>query len=154
MRFRLLEPWRTRVLWLSLGLNVFAAALIVTPHVWHGMHGGHGGPPGPPSFEMLVQRIARELDPADAARFRAAMAKEQPWYEMGRQRLADAKDDVAAAFGRTPYDPQAANAALGAMQDRLRESGQRFDDSLATAVGGLSPEGRTRLAASMKLHRP
>jgi uncharacterized membrane protein len=147
---RLLEPWRSRLLWLSLALNVFAAALIVTPHVWHREL---GGPPRPPSFDMLVKRIARGLDPADADAFQAAMAKERPWYEMGRKKLDEARDTVAATFGRTPYDPAAANAALQAMQDRMRESGTRFDQSLAMAIGTLSPEGRTHLATSLQQPR-
>ena len=57
---RLLEPWRSRLLWLSLGLNVFAAALLVTLVVWHPHGPDH---PGPPGFDTLVQRISRNLDP-------------------------------------------------------------------------------------------
>jgi Spy/CpxP family protein refolding chaperone len=150
MKFRLLEPWRSRLLWLSLALNVFAAALIAAPHVL-----GHpsGGPPGPPSFDNLVQRIARGLEPKDAEAFKAAMAKERPWYELGRQKLDEARDNVAATVARTPYDPAAANAALQAMQDRMREGAVRFDESLSAAVGAMSPEGRTHLAQSLRQRR-
>lgn len=150
MKVRLLEPWRSRLLWLSLGLNVFAAAALAAPHVWHRFP---MGPPGPPSFDMLVQRIARGLQTPDADIFKAAMAKEQPWYDMGRQKLDEARTNVADAFGRTPYDPARAAAALQAMQDRIRESGTRFDESLAMAVGSLSPEGRTRLSETLRQRR-
>jgi uncharacterized membrane protein len=150
MKFRLLEPWRSRLLWLSLALNVFAAALIAAPLLWHRPP---GGPPTPPSFDTLVQRMARGLAPNDAEAFKAAMAKERPWYELGRQRLDEARDNVAEMVARTPYDPAATNAALQAMQDRMREGAVRFDESLSAAVGAMSPEGRTHLAQSLRQRR-
>ena len=148
---RLLEPWRSRLLWLSLGLNMFAAALLVTLVVWR-PHGPDR--PGQPGFDNLVQRISRNLDPADAAAFRDAMARERPWYELGRQKLDDARAAVAQSVGTEPYDPKATVAALAAMQEQMRDSGARFDESLAMAVGTLSPHGRTQLAESLRQHRP
>jgi uncharacterized membrane protein len=150
MKLRLLEPWRSRLLWLSLGLNVFATALIAAPVLWHRPS---GGPPGPPSFDTLVSRMARGLEPKDADAFKAAMVKERPWYELGRQRLDEARDAVAEAIGRKPYDPVAANAALQAMQDRMREGAVRFDESLSAAVGTMSEDGRTHLAQSLRQRR-
>ena len=149
--FRLLEPWRSRRLWLSRGLNLFAVAVIAASHVWQPRR---IGPPGPPSFDVLVQRIAHGLEPGDAEAFRTAMAKEQPWYELGRQKLNEAREGVAQAVGKQPYDPVGTNAALQAMQERMRESGTRFDESLALAVGTLSPHGRTQLAESLRQRRP
>ena len=148
---RLLEPWRTRLLWLSLGLNLFAAALVGTAIA---MHKQHDGPSGPPGFDMLVRRIAGRLDPADAEAFRAAMAKEQPWYDLGRRKIDEAREAVSRAVGREPYDPAATAAALQAMQEQMRESGTRFDESLALAVGRLSQGGRTQLAESFRHGRP
>lgn len=149
-KLRLLEPWRSRLLWLSLGLNVFAAALIVAPYVWHRPG---SGPPGPPGFDMLVQRIARGLEPKDADSFRAAMARERPWYELGRKKLDEARDDVAETVGKTPYDPATTDAALKAMQDRMRESATRFDESLSMAIGELSLDGRAHLAEGLRQRR-
>ena len=145
---RLLEPWRTRLLWLSLALNLFAGALIVAPHLMHRRI------PGPPGFDMIVNRMAQNLPQADADAFRAALAREQPWYDLGRNRLEDARRDVAAAVTRQPYDPQAVRAALLAMQNQLRDSALRFDDSIAMAVGQLSPEGREHLAKNFLRKRP
>ena len=150
MKFRLLEPWRSRLLWFSLGLNVFAIALIAAPFVWP--HQG-GGPPGPPGFDTLVQRIAHGLDPKDADSFRAAMARERPWYELGRQKLDEARDNVAESVRRTPYDPVATEAALQAMQERMHESAARFDESLSMAIGELSADGRTHLAEGLRQRR-
>ena len=151
MRVRLLEPWRSRLLWLSLGFNLFALPAILAPLVI-GPH--HAHPPGPPGFENLVQRIAERLDSGDAAAFKAAMGKEKPWYELGRQKVDEAREGVAQAVAHEPYDPAAASAALQAMQEQMRISGTRFDESLAMAVGMLTASGRARLAESLRQRRP
>lgn len=142
----LLEPWRTRLLWLSLGLNLFLMALVAAPHMWPHRPGG------PPGFDGLVRRMARSLPPADADGFRAAMDRERPWYEMSRQRLADARMEIGRQIGRQPFDPAATRAAMSEMQNRLRESSLRFDESLVTALAGLSPEARAQLSADMTRH--
>lgn len=148
---RLLEPWRTRLLWLSLGANLFLAALVVVPHVWP--H-GPAGPPGPPGFDRLVERMARNLPADDAAMFRAAMARERPWYDMSRERLEGARAEIGRQIGQQPFDPAATHAAMTAMQAQLREAGARFDDSLVLALGSLSPAGRRLLAENMTRRRP
>ena len=140
---RLLEPWRTRLLWASLAANVFALALFAAPAVM----GRHTD--GPPGFDRFVGRLARGLPASDAAAFRDAMARERPWYDISRDRLDDARRAVAQQVGHEPFDQAATRAALIAMQDRLRESASRFDDSLVTALAGLSPDGRTAMAASL-----
>ena len=141
---RLLEPWRTRLLYLSLGINLFAMGLIAAPHVWHRRM------PGPPSFDMLVERMAHDLPDADAAAFRLAMARERPWYEQGRQRMLEARGAVAAKVAAEPFDAATTRASLQTMQDRIRESMARFDESLVDAVAQLSPEARVRLADTMR----
>lgn len=146
--FRLLEPWRTRVLWASLGLNLFALPMLAGPHLWHGRASG------PPSFDMLVARLARGLPAADAELFRAAMARERPWYDIGRRDMEERRAAVAQAVEREPYDPAAVHAALGAMQGGFRDASARFDDSLVMAVGELSPAGRAALAQSLRRRRP
>ncbi len=146
---RLLEPWRTRVLWLSLGLNLFAVAALAAPVFLH-----RRPPPGPPAFETIVDRMARRLPPPDAARFRTAMAQEQPWYDSGRRRMDEARDQAAAIALREPFDGPALRAALLTMQDRMRESAGRFDDSLVAALGALTPEARAKLVESFRRGRP
>ncbi len=148
MIVRLLEPWRTRLLWLSLGLNVFAAALLAAPML-------HPRPtPGPPSFNRAVARMSHDLPPDDAQVFREAMTREQPWYELGRQRLDEAREQVAKTVVQEPFDPAATQLALQGMQDRMREGAARFDESLVLALSRLSPEGRVRLAESLRRRRP
>lgn len=141
MKLRLLEPWRSRLLWLSLALNVFAAALFAAPHVWH-----RRPPPGPPGFDMMVDRMARSLNPADAARFRAAMAAERPAYDDGRAGVDEARRTLAARLRQEPFDPDAARAAMDALQGRVQAMSGRFNGTLAQAVGGMSPAGRAEVA--------
>ena len=148
MIFRLLEPWRTRVLWLSLGLNLFAVAALAAPMLWH-----RRPPPGPPGFQVAIDHMARRLPPPDAERFRAAMAREQPWYDLSRERLNEARDAAATVVAREPFDPAAARAALQGMQERMRESAGRFDDSLVAALGTLSPEARATMVENFRRGR-
>lgn len=147
MTLRLLEPWRTRVLWLSLGLNLFAGAALCAPLVWHRR------PPGPPGFDMIIDHMARHLPAPDAARFRDAMARERPWYDMDRQRLNEARLEAARIVGREPFDAPAVRGALHAMQDRLRESASRFDDSLVVALADLSPAARASMVENIRRGR-
>lgn len=144
----LLEPWRTRVLWASLGLNLFAVGLFAAPHMWDRRL------PGPPSFDTLVERMSRDLPAADATLFRAAMARERPWFDQGRERMQEARGAVATRVTAEPFDPAAMRTSLQAMQDRMRESSARFDESLVTAVGQLSPDARLKLAETLRQRRP
>lgn len=144
---RLLEPWRTRVLWASLGLNLFCLALLAVPYM------SHRRPSGPPSFDMIVGRIARDLPAADADTFRQAMGGQRPEFDAARERLAQSRAALAHSIAEQPFDPAATRAALTAMQDRLRDGASRFDDDLVTAMTELSPAGRTQLAETFRRSR-
>ena len=147
-RFRLLEPWRTRVLWASVALNLFALPMLAAPRLWN----PHAS--GPPSFDSLVERMARSLPAGDAATFRTAMAREHPWYDISRRDMEEKRDAMAQVVAREPYDAAAVRAALVAMQAGLREAAGRFDDSLVLALGELSPAGRAELAETLRRRRP
>lgn len=138
-KFTLREPWRTRVLWLSIAGNLFSAALI-------GAHMAAGRPPGPPGLAGAAERMARDLPPADAARFRATLDRERPWYDMARRRMADARTDLSRSIAQNPYDEAAVRERMLVFQARWAETSARFGDSLLTAIGTLSPEGRAKLA--------
>lgn len=147
MAVLLREPWRTRVLWLSLAGNLFTGTLI-------GGHLMHHPQRGPPGIEGAAERMARDLPPADAARFRAALDRERPWYDMARRRMADARTDLAQSIAETPYDEAVVRARLMAFQARWAETSDRFGQSLLTAIGTLSPEGRAKLAATAEHSGP
>lgn len=139
--FSLRDPWRTRVLWLSLGGNLFAAALI-------GAHVTMHRPSGPPGLDGAVERMARALPDDDAARFRATLDHERPWYDLARRRMDESRLALSVAIAQEPYDEAAVRTRMHEWQARWIETSSRFGDSLLTAIGGLSPQGRARLAAA------
>lgn len=141
------EPWRTRVLWLSVAGNLFAGALI-------GAHVAMRRPSGPPGLDGVVERMARSLPSGDAERFRAMLAHERPWYDLARRNMDDSREQLSRAIAQQPYDEAAVRGRMQAWQARWIETSNRFGDSLLSAIGALSPEGRIRLAeASLRPDR-
>ncbi len=139
----LLEPWRSRVLYASLALNLFAAAHVATillaPHR-----------PAGPNFDSVVERLARPLAQPEAAAFREIMARERPWYELGRTNIEQSRLQVAIRIRAEPFDPLALRLELLRMQDRLRETASRFDDSLVMALATMPPEARVAMADAVR----
>ena len=140
------EPWRTRVLWLSVAGNLFAAALVGARLVV--------GSPGPPGLAGAAERMARDLPPADAARFRAVLDRDKPWFDTARHRMADARADLARSIAQNPYDQNAVHERMEAYQARWAETSGRFGNSLLAAIGTLSPEGRAKLAETTQHSGP
>ena len=141
------EPWRTRVLWLSLAGNLFAGPLIGAQFFMRHPH-------GPPGLEGVVERMARALPDDDAARFRATLAHERPWYDLARRQMDDSREQLSRAIAQQPYDEEAVRGRMHEWQARWIETSNRFGDSLLSAIGALSPEGRVRLAeASLRPER-
>ena len=133
------DPLRTRVLWLSLAGNLFAATLI-------GTHLATRHAPGPPGLDGVVERMARDLPAADAAIFRVTLAHERPWYDLARRRMDESREALSKAIAQQPYDEAAVRALMQEWQARWIETSSRFGDSLLSAIGTLSPDGRVRLA--------
>lgn len=145
---RLLEPWRSRLLWTSLGLNLFAAAIIAAPRIWHRR------PPGPPSFDMIIDRVASSLPATDLDAFRAAMNRSRPDFDTGRLHLAEVRAQVARTLGNPAFDPAAARAALHDMRQQLQAGSEQFDEHLVNALANVSPQGRAKLAETFSRGRP
>ena len=139
MMLSLREPWRTRLLWLSIAGNLFSVTLI-------GTHMAAGHPPGPPGLAGAAERMARDLPAADAARFRATLDREKPWYDMARRRMAEARTDLSRSIAQNPYDEAAVRERMLTFQARWVETSSRFGESLLAAINTLSPEGRAKLA--------
>lgn len=140
------DPWRTRVLWASIAGNLFAAALIGARLA--------AGSPGPPGLAGAAERMARDLPAADAARFRATLDHERPWFDSARRRMAEARADLARSIAQNPYDEGTVHERMVAYQARWAETSGRFGDSLLTAIGTLSPEGRAKLAETTQNSGP
>jgi uncharacterized membrane protein len=143
------EPWRTRLLFVSVAGNLFAAALI----------GAHftmrpDRPPGPPRAAAMMDRMAHDLPPDDAARFRTVMQARLPEIEAARTRMEQARAAMSRAIAQTPYDEAAVRQAMKAWQDAWIAMSNDLGDSMLTAVSGLSPDGRRRLAEAGMRHRP
>ena len=135
----LFEPWRTRVLWSSVALNLFGGALI----------GGYfyvRHPPGPPGFEGVVNRMARDLSNEDGLKFRAVLATEQPWYGQSRRALDEAREALSRSIAHAPFDEAEVRLRMQALQARWMESSTRFGDGVLAGLAQISPEGRVRLA--------
>src|SRR3954447_13190533 len=142
------EPWRTRLLFLSVAGNLFAAALIGAHFYRRAPH-----PPGPPRPEMMVERMARDLAPEDAARFRTVMQSRLPEIEAARARMEQARATMSRAIAQTPYDEAAVRRALKAWQQAWIAMSDDLGSSMLSAVSGLSPDGRRRLAEAGMRHR-
>lgn len=141
------EPWRTRVLWLSVAGNLFGAALI-------GAHLATREPRHVPGMAAAAERMARDLSPADAALFRASLERERPWWEMARRRMNEARLDLSTTIERQPYDETAVRAQLDQFNARWAETNGRFGESLLTAIATLSPEGRAKIADATRNSGP
>ena len=132
------EPWRTRVLWLSVATNLFCAALIGGHTMGRRAHG--------PGLDGAVDRLAETLSPDDATRFRRVLAAERPWYDQSRRLLDGARADLAESIAHDPWDGADVRLHMIAFQARWLESSSRFGDGLLVALGTLSPDGRSRVA--------
>ena len=142
------EPWRTRLLFLSVAGNIFAVALI----------GGHiamrGQPHGPPGSAAIVDHMAREMPPDDAARFRATMAEDRDHNDRAHARMEEARRALSRAIGGSPYDEAAVRQAMHDWQQAWLDWSNDLGASLLKAFPGLSPDGRRRLAEAGQRHGP
>ena len=143
----LIKPWRTRVLWASVGTNLFLGALI----------GGHvlNAPPLRPGLDGAVERLVGTLVPDDADQFRRVLTAERPWYDQSRRMLDAARADLARSIARDPWDEARVRLYMLAFQARWLESSSRFGDGMLVALGTLSPDGRSRIAVAIAtVHGP
>ncbi len=139
------EPWRTRLLFVSLAGNVFALALIGAQVAGR----PRGGPPGP---QAAVERMARDLPQADSERFRAVMEAALPQHALARARMEAARDRMSRAIGGTPYDEAAVRQAMLAWQEAWLDWSRGFGATMLAALAELSPDGRRHLAEAGQRH--
>lgn len=137
------EPWRTRLLFLSVAGNLFALALIGSNALQRAQY---GRPHGPPGAEAIIDRLARDLPRQDAERFRASMALGRAQFDLAHQRMEAARDTMAVAIGRTPFDEAEVRRAMQAWQASWIAWSDSLGESLVRTLPALSPDGRGRLA--------
>ena len=141
------EPWRTRLLFLSVAGNLFAVALI-------GSHLAMRAPHGPPSSAAIVEHMARDMPPDDAARFRDIMSQDKQQNDLARARMEAARRALSRAIGSTPYDEEAVRHAMHDWQQAWLEWSNDLGASLLKAFAGLSPDGRRSLAEAGQRYGP
>jgi uncharacterized membrane protein len=146
------RPHRLRLaLTLSVVLNLFLLAMIAGHLLSHRV-----GSPGLAAGTPMAGAIARaeaELDPADAAAFRAALARERSRYVQAAAAVGTARHALARQIVAEPFDPHAVSEAL----DTWRASWDRFmgdfSGPLVDALSSISPQGRRRLIEMRRKQR-
>src|SRR5579875_2864105 len=128
------EPWRTRLLFVSVASNMFALGLIGAQL---GVHPQQAGPPHP---DVMVERMARDLPPADAGRFRAAMRERLPEIETLRAQMETARAGIARAIAQTPYNEADVRLAMKTWQRSWLTMSDKIGDGMLAAVSDLSPD--------------
>ncbi|MXP64649.1 periplasmic heavy metal sensor [Roseomonas sp. M0104] len=106
------------------------------------------GPDLPPVSRMQAH-LERILPEPDRSVFQRSMEKGRPGYEAARAAVRESHAAVRAALTREPFDPAALRAAMAASRERWGEFGRLFEDSLATGLTAVSPEGRRLIAEDM-----
>lgn len=142
--------WRRFVLPLSLVLNLFFAALV----------GGHllrayqaedkfGTPLG-----RALARAEASLSPQDATTFRAAITSGAPHYAADLRDLAEARQAFNRQVTAENFDRDATRQALKGWEAAWGRFVDDFGDTFVDALGGISPEGRRKLAHEFRAARP
>lgn len=121
----------------SLLVNVFLAAAILAQSFFHR---------GPPPPGGLAERMARDLEPADAAILRQAFDRTGERLDRLHRLKRDGFDKVPRALEAQPFDPLALRAAFAEGEAAHAEMGQVIAETVVEAATAMSPDGRRRLA--------
>ena len=155
MSMMLREPWRTRLLFLSFAVNLVAIPTLVVPFVWVPRAVERPLLPlGPPPPGVMIQRMVKELPPEDGPRLEAAMAPHAEDIEVARVHMEASRREMTRQLGNTPFDREAAKAAMAKWQANWTLWSQTLGDAMLDGAAELSPEGRERLAARRAGRRP
>ena len=136
------EPWRTRLLFVSFAINLLLIP-IAASHLWP-----HRPPltPGLPRTEMIINHMAADLPPADAALLRETMERHLGDIESARVQMLAARGAMMRAIGRAPYDPAAVQATMRRWQAAWQTWSETLGQGMADALPTLSDQGRRVLA--------
>ena len=135
--------WLWLALALSVVLNLFLFAVIGGHFLSHRV-----GSPRLAAGTPMAGAIARAeavLDPADAAAFRAVLAREQPRYAPSAAAVDAARRALAQRIIAEPFDPRAVTAALDTWRGSWDQFTRNFSGPLIDALSSISPHGRRRL---------
>lgn len=133
---------RTKIfLILSLALNLFLGGMMIA---WH-MRPPPPPPPGP-WFERMIQRMSKDLSPADRDILQASYQARRPELDRMDKEVQAARERVGAAMRAQPYDPVALEQAMAQARDAREPVVESVEQAVAEAAAKMSPEGRMKLA--------
>lgn len=133
----------------SVALNLGVLAMGVGM-MWHGGPGGHGDMVRDLNFGPFTEA----LSPDDRHALRQSFMTHLPDFRAERQRMRSDAEAVLAALRTQPFDPAALRAAMGTMQDHMRERMDLGSQMIEDMLAAMTPEARAafadRLEASLR----
>ena len=143
------EPWRTRLLFISFGINLLLIPTVAS-HLWP-----RRPPitPGLPRTEMIINHMAADLPPADAVLLRETMERHLGDIEAARVQMLAARGAMSRAIGRAPYDPAAVEATMHRWQAAWQNWSETLGQGMVDALPSLSDQGRMALAEQGRRQR-
>lgn len=138
------EPWRTRLLFISFGVNLILIPVAVS-FTWK-----RHAPitPGVPRTEMMIEHMAHDLPADDAQRLRATMENHLGDIESARVRMLAARGAMSRAIGRAPYDAKAVQSSMQVWQGAWQKWSETLGRAMLDALPTLSDQGRQDLAVA------
>lgn len=143
-------PWRNTVLFLSLALNLFLAALIGA-HMLRAQILRHDFASQTPLQRALLQAEAA-LSPPDRTIFDKTLLAGEPGFAQAADQVAMARHNLAAVLLSQPYDPAATATAMNAWQQSWLQFQSAFRTPLLNALDAISPQGRRALVEARRQH--
>lgn len=135
----------------SLALNVFLGTVLVMREPGPPPRGPGGGPPSP---LHLVERLAGELPPADAAILRAAAGRRSQEVEYHHRVWMGMPGRVGTALAAPNFDPEALRAVLAEGRQAHRAEDDAIAEVIIEAASAMSAEGRQAIARWRPPHPP
>ena len=131
----------------SLALNLFFIGTIGALAVRHAIAPSQPVPTERPrTAAARVERLAAPLPAADAEKLRAAFRAREAAAEGARETLNRAFEQIQAALRAEPFDAAQLRAAFAEVRTARPLYEQAMQDIIAAAAGGMSREGRNKLA--------
>ncbi len=135
----------------SLALNVFLGTVLVMREPGPPPRGPGGGPPSP---LHLVERLAGELPPADAAILRAAVGRRSQEVEYHHRVWMGMPERVGTALAAPNFDPETLRAVLAEGRQAHRAEDDAIAEVIIEATSAMSAEGRQAIARWRPPHPP
>jgi len=132
-------------IWLALSLSTILNLFLLGVIAGHFLGGAGARELSITPMAGAVARAEAALGPADAAAFRAALARDRPRYAQSAEQVAAARRALVRQILAQPFDPRAATQALAAWRTSWDRFVGDFSGPLIDALAAISPAGRRRL---------